>query len=77
MKILIWGCGNMASAFALGLHQAHPELEFYCWNPTTSKAQALAFKLKGKVYQDEKISFSAVILGFKPQQLEVAKIKLL
>jgi pyrroline-5-carboxylate reductase len=37
----------------------------------------LAQKLKGKVYQEEKISFDAVILGFKPQQLEGAKTKLL
>lgn len=68
MKMLIWGCGNMARAMALGLKTSDPQIEFLCWNPTMSKAQELSRELDGSVWQcgDE---FDAVMLGFKPQKL--------
>lgn len=68
MRILIWGCGNMARAMALGLKSSDPQIEFLCWNPTMSKAQELSRELNGSVWQsgDE---FEAVMLGFKPQKL--------
>jgi len=74
MKILVWGCGNMASAFALGLSRAHQDLQFICWNPSGEKAQTLAKKLNGTVLTDasKRPVVDAVILGFKPQKLSEA-----
>ncbi len=74
MKVLVWGCGNMASAFALGLARAHQDLQFICWNPSVEKAQALAKKLNGVVLADgtKLPAVDAVILGFKPQKLSEA-----
>lgn len=71
MKLLIWGCGNMARAIALGLKRSDPQIKFMCWNPTLSKAQELSRELGGQVWQsgDE---FEAVILGFKPQKISEA-----
>jgi pyrroline-5-carboxylate reductase len=75
MKILVYGCGNMARAFSLGLMRSHKKVEFLCWNPSEMKAQKLSDELKGKVF-DETMEFDALILGFKPQQLNAASIKL-
>jgi pyrroline-5-carboxylate reductase len=74
MKILVWGCGNMASAFVQGLARAHKDLEFICWNPSAEKAQALAAKVNGRVLADAQVlpTVDAVILGFKPQKLAEA-----
>lgn len=71
MKILVWGCGNMASAFVQGLARAHKELDFICWNPSAEKAQTLATKVNGRVLSDAQAlpTVDAVILGFKPQKL--------
>jgi pyrroline-5-carboxylate reductase len=74
MKILVWGCGNMASAFVRGLARTHQELEFVCWNPSAEKAQALAAAVNGRVLSDPQAlpTVDAVILGFKPQKLAEA-----
>ena len=72
MKILIWGCGSMSSSWALGLQESG--LEFICYNPTPSKAQELAQKLKGVVWSGQ--DFDAVVLGFKPQKLAEAEDEL-
>ena len=74
MKILVWGCGTMASAFVQGLARSHEELEFICWNPSVEKAQTLAAKVSGRVLKDSQVlpTVDAVILGFKPQKLAEA-----
>lgn len=78
MKVLVWGCGNMASAFALGLSRAHPDVQFVCWNPSVEKAQALAKKVNGSVLTEasKRPVVDAVILGFKPQKLSEAALAL-
>lgn len=68
MRILIWGCGQMARAMAVGLKSSDPQIEFLCWNPTLSKAQELARELDGQVWQAGD-KFDAAMLGFKPQKL--------
>ncbi len=74
MKILVWGCGNMASAFVQGLARSHKELEFICWNPSPAKARSLALSVSGSVLSDGAVlpAVDAVVLGFKPQKLAEA-----
>lgn len=71
MKVLVWGCGNMASAFVQGLARSHKDMVFICWNPSTEKAKSLAAAVKGSVLHDPQTLpvVDAVILGFKPQKL--------
>jgi pyrroline-5-carboxylate reductase len=71
MKVLIWGCGNMARSFALGLRRSE-SAEFFCWNPSKAKAGALASELGGHVVTDVIPAVDAVVLGFKPQKLTEA-----
>ena len=71
MRVLVWGCGNMASAFVQGLARSHKDIEFICWNPSVEKANSLAGLVKGSVLTDPQLlpAVDAVILGFKPQKL--------
>lgn len=77
MKILVWGCGNMAQAFVKGLKQRNPSFAFHLYNPSPEKAQALASAAQGHVVKggaDER--YDVVILGFKPQKLSEAAAQL-
>ena len=71
MRVLVWGTGNMASAFAKGLARGAAPLQFHCWNPSAPKAQALARELGGVVVSDhtQLPPVDVVVLGFKPQKL--------
>ncbi len=73
-SVVVWGCGNMAGAFARGLARQN-SFHFVCWNPSVAKARALAAELGGSVLPDGAPlppDTSAVILGFKPQKLAEA-----
>ncbi len=73
--VLVYGCGKMARAFALGLQKANPQMRFSCWTPSGDKARALAQDLGGIWVQDLSqmpSTVDTVILGFKPQGLSTA-----
>lgn len=72
--VLVYGCGKMARAFALGLKRTDPSLRFSCWTPSGEKARALAEELKGTWLAELAIpgDVTAVMLGFKPQNLTTA-----
>lgn len=77
MKILVWGCGNMAQAFVKGLKQRNPSFAFYLYNPSPEKAQSLALAVQGQVASGNSHErYDAVILGFKPQKLIEAAAQL-
>lgn len=74
MHVLFWGCGNMAGALGEGLRRARRDWRFTCWTPTGTQARALAGKIGGAFLDTEKIpsDVTAVVLGFKPQNLAEA-----
>lgn len=72
-SIGIFGCGNMGNALGKGIKSQFPDAEFFLFNPTLSKAQALAAIVKGTVIEDVSTmpdSLDWYLLGFKPQSLE-------
>ncbi len=76
MRILLWGSGQMARHFSLGL-KSHSKgaWHFLCHNPSAEKAQALAQELGGRVFAAG-MSVDVVVLGFKPQKLSEAAAQL-
>jgi pyrroline-5-carboxylate reductase len=71
-KVAILGCGNMGSAFALGLMQANSRFHFYTYTPSSTRAVDLAKKLSGEFikHPSELPETELVILACKPQNIE-------
>ncbi len=72
IKMGIFGCGNMGNALGRGIKSQFPDVEFFLYNPTLSKAEALALKIKGSVIKnagDMPDDLDWYLLGFKPQSL--------
>lgn len=70
MKMLVFGCGNMASALVLGYTQKSNDLNFICYTPSKTKAIELAQKSNGQVLDslDEIPEAEFYLIGCKPQQ---------
>jgi pyrroline-5-carboxylate reductase len=72
LKISLIGCGKMATALSTGIYNKFPNLKFFGYNRTFSKAKDLMEKLKGKAA--EKITdlppSDIYFLGVKPQQFD-------
>ncbi len=73
MKIAVIGCGNMASAIVLRVHEENESIQFYCYTPTKIKAETLANKVNGVVcdtLNDFPKDIEYWIIACKPQQVD-------
>ena len=70
MKIAFLGCGNMASAVAEGIKRHYQSAKILTYTPSKTKAEALAKKVDGQVYESlqcvEEADFT--VIGCKPYQ---------
>lgn len=72
IRLNIIGCGNMSNALIPLISNKHPEISFYTYTPTMTKAVELAEKIEGTVCKSlgEMNSGDYYFLACKPQQFE-------
>lgn len=77
--LFFYGCGSMGGALARGLKSAHPHWQFSFWTPSGTRAKAMAQELGGhfiSTLAEIPAGVTGVVLGFKPQMLNVASAPL-
>ena len=69
-KIGVIGCGNMASQIVKGIHKAFPDLSFFTYTPSQTKAIELAKSIQGTSIKElsELSECDLLLIGCKPQQ---------
>ncbi len=72
MKIGVLGCGNMATAVVLGIHNQNKNIEFHCYTPSYTRARDLAEKVNGKAHKEltSFVDMDYWIVACKPQQVQ-------
>lgn len=70
MKMLVLGCGNMASALVQGYYQKSKSIQFTCYTPSKTKAIELASKVNGQVldHLNSIDHYDYYLIACKPQQ---------
>lgn len=72
-RVLFWGSGKMSAAIARGLKRSRLPMELTFYSPSGTSAEELAAVNHGRVFElGHSAGFDYIVLGFKPQQLEVA-----
>jgi pyrroline-5-carboxylate reductase len=71
MNIGVLGCGNMASAVVLNMHEKFKEINFFTYTPSFTRAKVLADSTNSIALKDlsEFKDIDYWIIGCKPQQL--------
>lgn len=72
MNIAVLGCGNMASAVVKNMHVKFPDINFFTYTPSYTKAKVLADETSSRAVKslDDFPNIDYWLIGCKPQQVK-------